>query len=251
MLQLIRHATLRLDMHGLKFLIDPFLAAKDAYPPIPNAANPVPIPMTPLPIDEDQQRGMIQEATAIIVTHLHTDHWDAAAIAMVPKDKLLLTQPESIAGLQAQGFTNVRDVQGQSFGDVQLFRTGGQHGTGEIGQRMGAVSGVVLKAPDMCVYVAGDTIWCPEVATALQTYQPDYVIVNAGAAQFLQGDPITMTAADIVAVTQAVPNAHVIAVHMDTVNHCFLTRELLREFLAEHDLLEQVLVPEDAEVILL
>lgn len=251
MLQLIRHATLRLDMHGLKFLIDPFLATTAAYPPIQRTANPVPIPMTPLPIDDAQLQRVVQDATAIIVTHLHIDHWDAAAAAMVPKDKLLLTQPESMAALQSQGFTNVHDLQGYTFGHVTLHRTGGRHGTGETGQRMGPVSGVVFQAPDMRVYVAGDTIWCPEVADVLQIFQPDYVIVNAGAAQFLEGDPITMTTADIVAVTQAAPRAHVIAVHMDTVNHCFLTRELLREFLAEQDLLEQVLVPEDGEEILL
>ncbi|PUZ24586.1 L-ascorbate metabolism protein UlaG, beta-lactamase superfamily [Chitinophaga costaii] len=251
MLQLIRHATLLLQLHGQRFLIDPFLGDRNAYPPIPQAGNDIPIPMLDLPLPPAQIQSLLIAADAVIVTHLHRDHWDDAAKALISKDKLLLTQPESIALLQAQGYTNVQDVQGTKLGAVQLFRTSGQHGTGAVGQRMGAVSGVIFKTPEMTVYLAGDTIWCPEVAAAITLYQPDYIIVNAGAAQFLEGGPITMTAEDILAVTQAAPQAHVIAVHMDTVNHCFLTREILREYLLEQDLVEQVLVPDDGEEIVL
>jgi hypothetical protein len=47
-------------------------------------------------------------------------------------------------------------------------RTGGRHGTGEIGEKMGPVSGYVLRGPgEPVVYIAGDTVWCPEVAAAL------------------------------------------------------------------------------------
>jgi hypothetical protein len=34
-----------------------------------------------------------------------------------------------------------------------------------------------------------------------------------------------MTADEVVAVCQAAPNAQVVAVHMDAVNHCLLTRD--------------------------
>ncbi|HEY0274004.1 MAG TPA: MBL fold metallo-hydrolase [Chitinophaga sp.] len=251
MLQLIRHATLSLELHGQHFLIDPFLGARDAYPPIPRAGNDIPIPMTDLPLEPAQLQSLIAGANAVIVTHLHLDHWDTAAAALIPPDKLLLTQPESMAALQAQGFTRVQDIQGASLGAVQLFRTTGHHGTGALEQRMGAVSGVVFQAPEMTVYLAGDTTWCPEVANVIALHKPDYIIVNAGAAQFLDGAPITMTAEDILTVTKAAPYAHVIAVHMDTVNHCRLTRELLREYLLEQDLVEKVLVPEDGEEIVL
>ena len=44
-------------------------------------------------------------------------------------------------------------------------RTGGQHGTGEIAEMLAPVSGFVLRADgEPTVYVAGDTIWCDEVA---------------------------------------------------------------------------------------
>ncbi len=54
---------------------------------------------------------------------------------------------------------------------------------------MGAVSGFVLAAAgEPTLYIAGDTIWCEEVRTALEQHQPDVVVVNAGAAQLAEGD---------------------------------------------------------------
>ncbi len=68
-------------------------------------------------------------------------------------------------------------------------------------------------------------------------------MVNAGAAQFLHGDPITMTAGDVVRVCRAAPHAQVVAVHMEAINHCLLTRkELAQEVVA---LSVQVKIPED------
>jgi L-ascorbate metabolism protein UlaG (beta-lactamase superfamily) len=129
---------------------------------------------------------------------------------------------------------------------IDFYRTGGQHGTGEIGQKMGAVFGFVLKASGgPTLYLAGDTIWCAEVQAALQTYRPDVVVVNAGAAQFLAGGPITMTADDVCRVCRELPSAQVVAVHMEAVNHCGLTRDGLRSKLIEEGLGARVQIPVD------
>lgn len=45
------------------------------------------------------------------------------------------------------------------------------------------------------------------------------------------------------------PNATVIISHMDTVNHGFLTREKLREYLLEEGLMKNVIIPKDGEEI--
>jgi L-ascorbate metabolism protein UlaG (beta-lactamase superfamily) len=89
------------------------------------------------------------------------------------------------------------------------------------------------------------------VAQALSTHQPDVTIVNAGAAQFLTGDPITMTAEDVVQVCRALPKTQVIAVHMEAVNHCLLTRRQLRERLEQEGISAQVAIPADGELIAL
>jgi len=64
-----------------------------------------------------------------------------------------------------------------------------------MAKRMAPAPGFVLRADgEPTLYIAGDTIWCPEVHGTLGKYEPAIVVVNAGAAQFLEGGPITMSA---------------------------------------------------------
>jgi len=133
---------------------------------------------------------------------------------------------------------------------VRIARTAGRHGTGRIGALMAPVSGFVLAAEsEPVLYVAGDTIWCDEVAAALDAHVPAVVVVNAGAARMLEGDPIVMTADDVVAVARHAPDARVVVVHLEAINHCPLTRADLHQRLHDEGLTERVTVPEDgAEV---
>ncbi len=43
---------------------------------------------------------------------------------------------------------------------------------------------VVRSEGSPILYVAGDTIWCPEVEQALAAHRADVVVVNAGVAQW-------------------------------------------------------------------
>ncbi|MFC5452200.1 MBL fold metallo-hydrolase [Paenibacillus aestuarii] len=244
-LQLVRHATLWLQYAGLQLLIDPMFSGAGANPPIANSTNDRRNPLVPLPLD----LLTLLQPDAILVTHLHRDHWDEAAIATLPKSTPLFCQPGDEAAITSSGFTAVAPIQESFvFQGVTISRTGGQHGTGDIGVKMGQVSGFVLQAEDEpTLYIAGDTIWCEDVRQALDAYKPDVTVVNAGGAQFAVGDPITMNADDVVQCCQYAPYTRVIAVHMDTINHCLVTRADLRERLASEGLLEQVAIPEDGD----
>jgi len=101
----------------------------------------------------------------------------------------------------------------------------------------GAVSGWVVDG----VYVAGDTIWCPEVEAAIATHEPHTVVVNAGGARFLTGDPIVMDTRDV-AQARRVTTARVVAVHLEAINHCIEPRAAYRA-------IEGVSVPEDGETL--
>ncbi|WP_439879654.1 MBL fold metallo-hydrolase [Pontibacter sp. MBLB2868] len=249
-LTLLRHATLVVELAGKKILIDPMLCVKEAMEPVQNASNQLRIPMTPLPLTANQLTKLIDSVDAVLITHTHRDHWDEAAQNLIPKSKHLFCQPQDEEKLREQGFSKVHAVSDEfKWDEVTINRTGGQHGTGEIGKKMGPVSGFVLQANDQTMYLAGDTIWCAEVQEALATYKPGVVVVNAGAAQFLQGDPITMTADDVRHVIQAAPASKVVAVHMDTVNHCHLTRTKLRAYLTENKLANKCLIPEDGQTL--
>jgi L-ascorbate metabolism protein UlaG (beta-lactamase superfamily) len=252
-IDLIRHATLVVRLDGIVLLVDPMLSPAGAMDPVANAADQRRIPLVDLPIDDQALQQLLAEIDGVLVTHTHRDHWDAQAIALLPKTVPLLCQPADAERLRAAGFTTVLPITiAREWRGLTITRTGGQHGTGAIGQQMGPVSGFVVQqrgAPT--IYIAGDTIWCAEVADAVQQHRPAVAILNAGAAQFLTGDPITMTAEDVGQVCRALPGGQVIAVHMEAINHCWLRRADLRAWLDQAGLTAQVRIPADGERIAL
>jgi L-ascorbate metabolism protein UlaG (beta-lactamase superfamily) len=250
-LTLLRHATLLLEYGGLRLLVDPMLSTAGALDPVANAGNERRIPLVELPLSPAALVELIASLDAVLLTHSHRDHWDAAAQQMLPRELTILCQPVDEAKLKQAGFTQAQAVEDSVlWRGVILHRTGGEHGTGEIGKRMGQVSGFILQADgEPALYIAGDTIWCPAVDQALKAFSPQMVVINAGEARFLQGDAITMSAADVAQVCRAAPDAQVVAVHFETVNHCRLSRAALQEFLAAEGLQEQVRIPADGEML--
>jgi L-ascorbate metabolism protein UlaG (beta-lactamase superfamily) len=236
-LTLVRHATLLLELAGRRILVDPMLGDAGAYPPIENTPSPRRNPLVPLP------PVALEPLDALLVTHLHNDHWDAAARERLPRGLPLFTQPESAAELAGQGFDDVRAVADEAEWDgVRVARTGGRHGHGAVADALAPVSGFVLRAPsEPTVYLAGDTVWCEDVDAALKAHQPDVTVVNAGAARFLDSEPITMDGADVRRVAERCPR--VVAVHLEAVNHCLETRAELRAAVPE------AVIPADGETL--
>jgi len=91
------------------------------------------------------------------------------------------------------------------------------------------------------LYVAGDTVWYEGVAETIERHRPRVAVVNAGAAEFLEGGLIIMGIDDVREVAARVPTA--VAVHMEALNHCHLTRAALRAAVLD------VLVPDDGETL--
>ncbi len=232
--------------HGTTLLVDPMLGEAGSAPPVQRSPNPRPNPLVPLPTPA---AALLQGVDAVLVTHTHRDHFDDAAAALLPKDLPLIGQPEDEAKLRGLGFTRLHPVGTVlRWEGVEIHRTAGRHGLGEVGARMAPVSGFALRAPgEPTLYIAGDTIWCREVEEALRLHAPAATVVNAGAAQFLEGGPITMTAEDVIEVARHAPATRVVAVHMEAINHCVLTRGALAVSLAEAGLADRVWIPRDGE----
>ncbi len=153
-IQLIRNATGLVRYGGKTLLIDPFLSDGGVLPPFNNTPNPRPNPLVPLPIPAAQ---IVADVDATLVTHTHVDHWDAVAQDLLPKGGPLFGQPANSTRLKDAGFTDVRPVDATiTWSDITIARTGGQHGRGDVGQRMGTVSGYVLTRTGLpTVYFAG------------------------------------------------------------------------------------------------
>jgi L-ascorbate metabolism protein UlaG (beta-lactamase superfamily) len=242
-LTLIRSATLRVETAGHTLLVDPQLDPAGARAPVPDTPNPRRSPLVDLP---EPPEVAVAGVDAVLVTHLHRDHFDDTARALLPRDIPLFCQPQDAERLHADGFTDVRPVHADAtLGDLLIARTDGHHGTGELGERMGPVSGFVLSAPgEPTLYIAGDTILCDEVRRAVAEYSPAAIVVNASAARFDTGDPIVMDNDDVVALARET-TASIVAVHFETVSHSTETRADLRERLRTEGLEDRVSVPED------
>ena len=251
-IRLLRHATLVLTIGEKNILVDPLLADKEAYGAIGTFGSNAKKrnPLVNLPIDKEELEKILKGIDAILVTHTHTDHWDKVAIKMLDKDKKLFCQPQDLEGMKKAGFKNAEAISATTtWQNIKITRTGGQHGTGEIAKAMAPVSGFIVENDKHKIYVAGDTIWCNEVKEAIEKHQPTCVIVNAGGAQFNEGEPITMNTADVITTIKSANNAKVVAVHMDTINHCHITRKILQDELQKKELINKILIPTDGEII--
>jgi L-ascorbate metabolism protein UlaG (beta-lactamase superfamily) len=241
-LRLIRNATLRVGLADRVVLVDPMLDPPGARPPVERTPNPVRNPLVDLP---EPAEVVVQGLAGIVVTHLHRDHLDDTGVELSPKDVPLFCAPGDAETLRGHGFADVRPVDDTVDWDgVRISRTDGVHG------EMGPSPGFVLAAGDEpSIYIAGDTVWCGEVRAAIDEHAPEVIVVNAGGAHFVDGEPIVMTTDDVVAVARHAPEARVVVVHLEAINHSLQTRADLHQRLHEEDLTDQVTVPEDgAEV---
>jgi L-ascorbate metabolism protein UlaG (beta-lactamase superfamily) len=247
-LTLVRHATLRIALGGCRVLVDPMLDPAGARPPVPNTPEPRPNPLVELPLAvEDVVEGL----DAVLVSHLHVDHLDDTAVAALDARTPLACQPADELTLRERGFGDVRVLDGGiDLCGIGVARTGGRHGSGRIAEALGPVSGFVLRAPgEPALYVAGDTVWCDEVEGALAEHDPRVVVVNSGAARFVESDPITMDADDVIETARAAPRATIVAVHLEAINHCVLRRAELRAAVDEAGVGARVLIPGDGEAL--
>jgi L-ascorbate metabolism protein UlaG (beta-lactamase superfamily) len=233
-LTLVRSATVVLSLAGKRILVDPMLDDAGARPPIEGTVPQVPNPTVPLPFPAEE---VVRNLDAVIVTHRHRDHLDARGEELVPRDVPVFCQPEDETALRELGL-DVRPVDSAVEWDgMRITRTPARHGSGRMAELLAPVSGFVLDD----VYLAGDTVWYEAVEDTIERHRPRVAVVHAGGAEFVEGGLIIMGSDDVREVAARVPT--VVAVHMEALNHCHLTRAALREALPD------VRVPDDGETL--
>lgn len=248
----VRNATAVLEVAGKTVLVDPMLGARGSIESFPSETGNT--SRNPL-VDLTVPMAELLNPDVVVVTHTHPDHWDGAAAALLPRDVPVLVQHAADAQIVTdQGFTDVRILAEPVTIDGTVFtRTEGQHGsdaTLEAIPFLGEVMGFVVRHDgEPVTYFAGDTIMTNGVRTALDTHKPDVVVLNTGEARPTPMGPILMGPSDVVDVSALAPSARVVAVHMEALNHCPVTRAQILETAAEHGISDRVFAPADGEVL--
>jgi L-ascorbate metabolism protein UlaG (beta-lactamase superfamily) len=244
-LELIRNATLKVTYGGHILLIDPYFAPRHSLPSFTGRS---PNPMTELPRSID---NILQGVELVIVSHLHTDHFDAVAKERVPKTLPILCQPGDEGRIRDAGFTNVTPLaQSITWQGLTITPRQGSHGVGPVVEKMGPVIGLTLEAAgEPTVYWAGDTVLYPPVAETIREFSPDIIVTHSCGARW-DSDLIVMDDKQTLEVSRLAPEATIVATHMEALDHATVTRQDLRQTAEAGGLgPSRLLIPVDGETL--
>jgi len=121
----------------------------------------------------------------------------------------------------------------------------------------GESSSYVLRTKRDEIFFTGDAVLDDRLKRSLTEARPKLVVANAGACQFTKENPVlapgitmTLTSEELKEMAQMLPGTKIVAVHMDAINHCPLTKDALRRYVEAQGLQGEVLVPREGEVVL-
>jgi L-ascorbate metabolism protein UlaG (beta-lactamase superfamily) len=248
-LQLIRNATLKLHYAGRCILIDPYFAPRHSLPSYAGrSANP--LVELPYPIND-----ILDGVELVIVSHLHSDHFDSVAKARLPKHMPILCQPGDEGEIRSSGFTNVTPLlDAVDWQGIGVMRCEASHGLGPVVETMGPVMGLMITSPkEPSLYWMGDTVLYPPVLETIARHRPDIVVCHACGATW-DGDLIVMDARQISLLIETMMadgmGTVIVATHMDALDHATVTRDDLRDGIRACGLpAERLLVPEDGAIL--
>lgn len=202
-------------------------------------------------------KEIIKDINAVVLSHTHADHWDDVAAKNIPKSVPVFVQNNSDQNLlKSQGFTDVRIVGLEtSFNGITITKTEGKHGTDDViahfGKECEFCMGFIFRAPgEKTVYFTGDTIWTKNFEIAIETYNPDYIVMNAVYPLYegINGSS-TMGEEDIKKCCEMYKHPKIVVTHLDALAHCFATSTTIKKLVDENNLQDRVIIPKDGEIV--
>ncbi len=245
-IQLIRNATLKINYNGKCFIVDPMFASKHSFMSFVNPAQTL-NPTVDLPM---QVEDIVNGVDAILLTHSHPDHIDSIAIELLNKNLPLFAQEADREFLGGTDFQNITYINKELIWEgIEIYRTDGVHGPEDIRGVIGKVSGFVLKAKDCpTVYIVGDCLLDQTIADNIKKHNPDIIITNSGGAYFRGGSHrILMNQEDTLAMAEENSNCKIVAVHLESIDHCPVSRDELRQSAKDKNL--NIYAPDDGEIL--
>jgi L-ascorbate metabolism protein UlaG (beta-lactamase superfamily) len=232
-------------------LIDPMLGKKGAM--IPFALFRYRARMNPIVSLPESTSLILEKVTHCLITHQHPDHIDSKGTTFLIENNIPVTC--SIKDFKTFKKKGINVVQAINYWEEQEFLGGriqgipAKHGYGFVAKLMGNVMGFLTVLPDQkSIYLSSDTIYTDDVDKVLKEYKPDINVLACGVAQLDLFKPLMMTLDDILKFVKNT-SGNVIANHMESINHCPLTRNKLRDALKVKAINDKVLIPEDGEII--
>jgi len=223
-------ATVRIEMGSFRILTDPmFCEGPEAFimngHPSTGADN-VPIArLTPLPAVE------LDDLNLVMVSHLHSDHFDACAVERLSKDLELVAAPPNVERLRGWGFGRVEAL---DWGAERTWHLNGEtlrvravpahHAHEEaVDHELGMVNGYLIEhvASGERIYWTGDTVWF-DAMTQLVAEMPTVDLLMPHLGGVGQGGPwgtISLDAVEGIRVVNVVRPGAVIPIHHTTFSH--------------------------------
>ena len=190
------------------------------------------------------QPDQLPPLDAVVLSHLHGDHFDRRARRGLPRDLPIVTTRPSARRLRQWGFENAHALHTWQThelrrGDALLRITAapGRHAPGPVQALLPQVMGSVLEfrpgpggPPPLAVYVTGDTLLTDDLREVPRRYPSlDLGVWHLGGTRVL-GLLVTMDAQQGADLLEIVRPAATVPVHFDDYG---VFRSPLRDFLAE------------------
>ncbi|HEX5741587.1 MAG TPA: MBL fold metallo-hydrolase [Pilimelia sp.] len=171
--------------------------------------------------------GQLPRLDGIVLSHLHGDHFDRVARALLPPTVPVVTTAHASRRLRRWGFAAATALHTwETFtlrrGDQALHVTSvpAQHGPRVLHRLMPPTMGSIVdlevgEARRLRLYLTGDTLYRPELAEVARRYGDiDAMLIHLGGTRIM-GVLLTMDAAQGVTLMETVPARVTLPIHYD------------------------------------
>ncbi|MDT7797814.1 MAG: hypothetical protein QOI78_1247 [Actinomycetota bacterium] len=176
----------------------------------------------------------LPELDAVLLSHLHGDHWDRVAETGLDHDVPVVTAPHGAACLRRRGYRHAASLRtwqhperGRDGWTARVTAVPGRHALGAIGLLLPPVMGSLIDFTDPAgtlryrVYVTGDTMLFDGVHEVPDRYPDiDLLVIHLGgtrlpAGRALPGPLVTMDGRQGAEFVRAVGARHAAPIHYD------------------------------------
>ena len=256
----LRNATFVIESRSNHILIDPMLSDKGELPPFAFFKHKAfRNPIVPMP---KKASRILDKVTLCLITHsqkwgiealTHTDHLDKPGKRFIRKNNIPVICHQRDAGyMRKHGISTEAGLRYWEPVDLlggKVMAAPARHGHSWAANFMANGAGFYLELPDEpSIYISGDTVYTDDVVRVLTELKPHIAVVASGGASMDIGGPILMSLDEIAAFIEKAPHK-VIANHLEALNHCPITRSVLKRELEKHNLLSKTIIPDDGETI--